>query len=115
MIDTKLKRLFWAWHFWAGLVAGPVLLVMAITDGIYLFRSELENVWYSETISAEADLLTATGPTTPLLPALDKATARCSDRSDFDSLCRGTVRFGALRRRQRDRAVGIAAVVAGPS
>lgn len=36
-------RLVWRWHFWAGLVACPVLLVVAATGGLYTFREEIED------------------------------------------------------------------------
>jgi uncharacterized iron-regulated membrane protein len=37
-------RLVWRWHFWAGLVACPVLLVVAVTGGLYTFRDEIEDI-----------------------------------------------------------------------
>lgn len=36
-------RRVWRWHFWAGLVACPVLLVVAVTGAIYTFREEIED------------------------------------------------------------------------
>ncbi|MEM9825860.1 MAG: PepSY domain-containing protein [Planctomycetota bacterium] len=53
MFDAKLKRLFWAWHFWAGLIAGPVLLILAVTGGIYVFKPEIELWWYKDVATAD--------------------------------------------------------------
>jgi uncharacterized iron-regulated membrane protein len=38
-----LYRAIWRWHFYAGLIVAPVLLVLAITGSIYLFNSEIED------------------------------------------------------------------------
>ena len=43
MTDTFFRRV-WRWHFWAGLVAAPVLLVVAVTGAIYTFREEVDDV-----------------------------------------------------------------------
>ncbi|MEM9588480.1 MAG: PepSY domain-containing protein, partial [Planctomycetota bacterium] len=59
-MDVKVKRLLWLWHFWAGLIATPVLLVMSITGGIYIFKDELESVCYSEVVGAGPNLLDQT-------------------------------------------------------
>ncbi|MGL4178823.1 MAG: PepSY domain-containing protein, partial [Dermatophilaceae bacterium] len=37
-----LLRAFWRWHFYASVVVIPVLLVLAVTGLIYLFRFQLE-------------------------------------------------------------------------
>jgi len=34
---------FWRWHFYAGLLVMPVLMLMALTGGIYLFKDDIEN------------------------------------------------------------------------
>ncbi len=38
-----LYRAIWRWHFYAGLIVAPILLVMALTGSIYLFNSEIED------------------------------------------------------------------------
>jgi uncharacterized iron-regulated membrane protein len=40
--DSFFRRV-WRWHFWAGLVACPVLLVVALTGALYTFREEIED------------------------------------------------------------------------
>ena len=39
---TGLFRAFWRWHFYASFLVIPVLLVLAVTGLIYLFRFQLE-------------------------------------------------------------------------
>lgn len=36
----------WRWHFYAGLIVAPFLLVMALTGSTYLFREELNDLIY---------------------------------------------------------------------
>lgn len=37
----EIYRAFWRWHFYAGLLILPVLMLMALTGGLYLFKDEL--------------------------------------------------------------------------
>lgn len=39
----SLYRVIWRWHFYAGLLVTPVLLVVAITGALYIFRPEIED------------------------------------------------------------------------
>jgi uncharacterized iron-regulated membrane protein len=39
---TGLFRAFWRWHFYASVVVVPVLLVLAVTGLVYLFRFQIE-------------------------------------------------------------------------
>ncbi|MBU1345640.1 MAG: PepSY domain-containing protein [Alphaproteobacteria bacterium] len=39
-------RTVWRWHFYAGLLVLPILMLMALTGGIYLFRAEIEDAVY---------------------------------------------------------------------
>ncbi|MDY6923280.1 MAG: PepSY domain-containing protein [Pseudomonadota bacterium] len=36
-------RAVWRWHFYAGLFVLPVLMLMALTGGLYLFKAEIES------------------------------------------------------------------------
>lgn len=36
-------RVVWRWHFYAGLLVMPVLMLMALTGAIYLFQAEIED------------------------------------------------------------------------
>lgn len=39
-------RAVWRWHFYAGLLVMPVLMLMALTGAIYLFHTEIEDAVY---------------------------------------------------------------------
>lgn len=39
-----LYRAFWRWHFYAGLLVLPILMLMALTGGLYLFKDELSAI-----------------------------------------------------------------------
>lgn len=43
---NRLYRIIWRWHFYAGMCVAPVLIVVAATGGLYIFKDELEGVIY---------------------------------------------------------------------
>lgn len=47
-------RAVWRWHFYAGLLVMPVLMLMALTGAIYLFRAEIEDAVYRPLAQVEA-------------------------------------------------------------
>lgn len=46
--DASLYRTVWRWHFYAGLIIAPFLLILAVTGSIYLFKPQIEQVLYQE-------------------------------------------------------------------
>ncbi|MGN7294781.1 PepSY-associated TM helix domain-containing protein [Rhizobium sp. SAFR-030] len=68
-IDTY--RAIWRWHFYAGLIAVPFMILLAVTGSLYLFRDEIDN-----TAFAWRNVVTqqATHPLSPMTLA-DTATA----------------------------------------
>ena len=47
--DTPLSsayRTVWRWHFFAGLLVLPFLMLMALTGGLYLFKREIDDAVY---------------------------------------------------------------------
>src|SRR3954452_23592755 len=42
----RLYRIVWRWHFYAGMIIAPVLIVVAATGALYIFKDELEAVLY---------------------------------------------------------------------
>ncbi|MDZ4374690.1 MAG: PepSY domain-containing protein [Phenylobacterium sp.] len=48
-----LYRAFWRWHFYAGLLILPVLVMMAVTGGLYLFKPEIERALYRPMMNVE--------------------------------------------------------------
>lgn len=46
----QLYRAVWRWHFYAGLVIMPVLVILAVTGGLYLFKAEIHHALYRDMI-----------------------------------------------------------------
>ncbi|MBL0114742.1 MAG: PepSY domain-containing protein [Sphingomonadales bacterium] len=42
MNSTELYRTIWRWHFYAGLFVIPLILILATTGAIYLFKPQLD-------------------------------------------------------------------------
>ena len=57
--SSALYRAVWRWHFIAGLLVLPFILIIAVTGGIYLFKDEINDVAYRDLrIVAPADSAT---------------------------------------------------------
>ncbi len=41
-------RAAWRWHFYAGLMVLPFMIVLAVTGAIYLFHNEIDNILYHD-------------------------------------------------------------------
>ncbi len=41
-----LYRVIWRWHFYAGMIIAPVLIVVTVTGALYIFKDELEGVMH---------------------------------------------------------------------
>ena len=41
-LSQRLYRAIWRWHFFAGLIAVPFMISLAITGGLYLFNDEID-------------------------------------------------------------------------
>jgi uncharacterized iron-regulated membrane protein len=41
-----LYRVVWRWHFYAGMIVAPALIVVAATGALYIFKDELEAILY---------------------------------------------------------------------
>jgi uncharacterized iron-regulated membrane protein len=48
---SALYCLVWRWHFYAGLFAAPVLILLAITGGLYLFERELDGMLHHDVVT----------------------------------------------------------------
>ncbi|PEZ82990.1 PepSY domain-containing protein [Bacillus sp. AFS017274] len=44
--NTSLYRTVWRWHFYAGIIFAPLLIILAVTGSIYLFKPQIEQVLY---------------------------------------------------------------------
>tara|TARA_R110002167_G_scaffold97566_2_gene257434 strand:+ start:2243 stop:3607 length:1365 start_codon:yes stop_codon:yes gene_type:complete len=47
-------RAVWRWHFYAGVMVLPVLMLMALTGGLYLFRAEIDGLVYRQIAHVES-------------------------------------------------------------
>lgn len=47
-------RAVWRWHFYAGLLVMPFLMLMALTGGLYLFKAEIDGLIYRPLSHVEA-------------------------------------------------------------
>ncbi len=45
-----LYRAVWRWHFYAGLLTLPILVILAVTGGLYLFKPEIHQLLYRDMI-----------------------------------------------------------------
>lgn len=52
--DSVLYRRVWRWHFYAGLVCLPFLVLLAVTGGLYLFKDSVESWVYRPLLTVEA-------------------------------------------------------------
>lgn len=63
-------RAIWRWHFYAGIICLPFMVVLAITGSIYLFKPQVEAL-----IDRPYDHLALAGPAAPLKAQVAAATA----------------------------------------
>ncbi|MCP3027784.1 PepSY domain-containing protein [Halobacillus sp. A5] len=45
---VSLHQTIWRWHFYAGIIFAPFLIILAVTGAIYLFKPQIEQVLYQE-------------------------------------------------------------------
>ena len=53
-VTAKAYRMVWRWHFYAGLIVMPVLMLMALTGGLYLFQDQIEGAINRPLLTVEA-------------------------------------------------------------
>lgn len=46
--SASLYQAVWRWHFYAGLIFSPFLIILAFSGGVYLFKPQIENVMYQD-------------------------------------------------------------------
>ncbi len=57
--SSQRYRAVWRWHFYAGLFVAPVLLVLAVTGAIYLFKEPFEEWRYQDVRTLSSPVTTA--------------------------------------------------------
>ena len=45
---SRTYRAIWRWHFYAGLIVAPFLLILSVTGAIYLFNDEIDTALHPE-------------------------------------------------------------------
>lgn len=65
--NSKLQRRslyqsVWRWHFYAGLIIMPFLIILAITGGVYLFKPQIEAALYKEYFEVTPQQTTTASP-----------------------------------------------------
>jgi uncharacterized iron-regulated membrane protein len=66
-------RAVWRWHFFASFLVVPVLLLLAVTGLIYLFRFQLEPLMHSDLMKVDQPPTTIAQPYVSQLAAVDHA------------------------------------------
>jgi uncharacterized iron-regulated membrane protein len=46
--NSSLYKTVWRWHFYAGIIFAPFLIILAVTGSIYLFKPQIEQVLYQD-------------------------------------------------------------------
>jgi len=58
-VDKENKRslynLVWRWHFYAGLFTAPFIIILAITGGLYLFQTQIDEMLYSKLLNIKTE------------------------------------------------------------
>ncbi len=67
---SDLYRAVWRWHFYAGLLVLPFLVLLAVTGGIYLFRQQLDPLIHHDLMRVEAQATPPRPPTELVAAAL---------------------------------------------
>ena len=47
-------RAVWRWHFYAGLLVLPFMILLAVTGGLYLYRDEIDRAWHHQLKQVDA-------------------------------------------------------------
>lgn len=63
-------RLVWRWHFYAGIIVAPFVLILSLTGLIYLFNDEINDIWYRD-----LRIVPQSAQTVPLSTMVDSAQA----------------------------------------
>jgi len=51
----ELFQAIWRWHFYAGLIFAPFLVMLAVTGGLYLFKAQIESWMYKDLYQVQAE------------------------------------------------------------
>ncbi|MCP9496729.1 MAG: PepSY domain-containing protein [Pyrinomonadaceae bacterium MAG19_C2-C3] len=54
--ESRLYQVIWRWHFYAGLIVLPVVLLASVTGALYVFKSEIEPLMYPQMFVAASSV-----------------------------------------------------------
>ena len=108
--STDTRRSAWRWHFWAGLIVAPVLLVVSITGGVLVFEQEIslafDAVWHTADPVVGAPERISLDELRPIAEAATRTGQRLSDVYVFGDPSLTTIfvfRDGGFDRRTAER------------
>lgn len=54
-------QMIWRWHFYAGVIFTPIILMLSISGGIYLFKPQIEDIKYHDLfyVEQQGEMITA--------------------------------------------------------
>ncbi|WP_456270976.1 PepSY-associated TM helix domain-containing protein [Bacillus sp. AK031] len=47
-VQTDIYRAVWRWHFYAGILFAPFLIILAFSGAVYLFKPQIESMLYKD-------------------------------------------------------------------
>jgi uncharacterized iron-regulated membrane protein len=97
MPTNAVYRAFWRWHFYAGLLVMPILMLLALTGGLYLFKDEIEHIQHRSLMEV-APAETSTSPQAWADAALIAAPGRLAQLTPPGDGPRGARRDGGKGR-----------------
>ena len=68
--NPAIYRAVWRWHFYAGLIVAPFMLILSVTGAIYLFNDEI-----NDTLQADLRIVAPHEATLPLSRLIQSAEA----------------------------------------
>ncbi|MER6046472.1 PepSY domain-containing protein [Streptomyces sp. NPDC001793] len=78
---NQLYKTLWRWHFYAGLLVTPLLVLLAVTGGIYLFKPAYENWVYKDLRTVHATQSAEPVPLAAQVDAVRKANPQATVQS----------------------------------
>jgi uncharacterized iron-regulated membrane protein len=73
-VQRSLYRAVWRWHFYAGLLAIPVIVILSLSGIVYLFKPQLNSLLYGDLVKVPA-----AATSVPFAQQLDTVKARYPD------------------------------------
>ncbi len=59
---ASLYQTVWRWHFYAGLIFSPFLIILAFSGGVYLFKPQIESVLYKDLYYVQEESASTVAP-----------------------------------------------------